>query len=333
MKKWLLSVAIITALTACSSDETRQYANDSYEKHAESQIHFSPLETGGVTIVGQNNQYQLPTTNISKGSAVDIRPPSMPMSIIGNSVAQFNGEQASIVYPANKNTVYNLKQIERLLSEENITFTSKENQIVTDWTPSQDKDVQLRYQIEQLGNKEANALTVAILAAKRKEIIFTPSVPEKQRYTSDRLNAFIGKLNQAYTTQMEQTAPPVTAPSTGPISADIITDVNRHTALGLTSNFQQSWDKLGSVLPELGFEIKQEIVGRGYRELKYKEVDDQIWARLGLSKPSLESGKYHMQLSAYGHQSAVVLSDEDKQALSGDKAQVVYQALKLLVTK
>lgn len=53
MKKWFLSVAVLATVTACSSsNESRQVANDSYEKNAESKINFSPLATGGVTIVG-----------------------------------------------------------------------------------------------------------------------------------------------------------------------------------------------------------------------------------------------------------------------------------------
>ncbi|AAU36874.1 MULTISPECIES: outer membrane protein assembly factor BamC [Basfia] len=336
MKKWLLSVAVLATVTACSSsNESRQVANDSYEKNAESKINFSPLATGGVTIVGQDNKYQLPTTNISKGPAVDIRPPTTPMSIIGNSVAQFDGERASIVYPAAKSAVYNLDQVARLLKEENIEFTRQENKLLTDWAPTgrvdEVGDVKLRYLIEQLGNKEANALSVTVLEAKRNEIIFTPSVTDKQRYTSDRLNNFVGNLNHAYRTQMAQTAPVAT--SNGAIQAEIVTDGNNRTALGLTSSFAQSWEKLGQVLPELGFEIDEETAGRGYRVLKYKPVDDSQWARLGVNKPELEKGEYSMQLSAYGNQSAVVLMDEDKAALEGDKAQAVYKALQVLMTK
>ncbi len=40
-----------------------------------------------------------------------------------------------------------------------------------------------------------------------------------------------------------------------------------------------------------------------------------------------------MQLSALGKQSAVVMTDDDGNALSGEQAQVLYQALQNLLAK
>ena len=121
--------------------------------------------------------------------------------------------------------------------------------------------------------------------------------------------------------------------TTGPIQGAIVNDANGHLALGLSSNFNQSWAKLADALPQLGFEIKEETVGRGYRLLKYKAIDATEWARFGKNQPELENGEYSMQLSAYGNQSAVVISNEDKEALSGEQAQAVYQALLNLMAK
>lgn len=246
MKKWLFPVTALamSVLTACSSSESRQMANDSYAKNGDSPT-FTKLETAGVTILGQDDTYQLPTTNVSKGAAVDIRPPSTPMAIIGNSVAQFDGERSLIIYPAAKAEIYNLKQIERLLTEDGITFKTEGNTIRTDWAPTgradEVGDVRIRYIIEQTGNKDASALVVGVLEMKRNDIIFTPSVTDKQRYTADRLNRFIGKLNNAYHTQMQQVA---TTDLTAPVQTAIITDQNGHTALAMAANFNQTWQRL-----------------------------------------------------------------------------------------
>ncbi|TDQ57609.1 Beta-barrel assembly machine subunit BamC [Mesocricetibacter intestinalis] len=336
MKKWFVPFALLTALTACSaSNESRQVANDSYQKHGDTP-NFAPLNTGGVTIFGQDNTYQLPSSDqISKGPAVDIRPPSIPMSIIGNSVAQFDGERASIVYPAEKSGVYNLTQIGRLLGEENISFRTQGKQIETDWAASgrsdEVGDLQIRYLIEEINTAKANALVVSVLQAKRNDIVFTPKSTDKQRYTSDRLNSLIGKLNQSYRTQLQQVA---TLPQGTLVETALVTDANGHTALAMSSDFNLSWQKLADALPAIGFEIEEENPGRGYRGLEYKAADPQVWLRLGLSAPALEEGEYHMQLSTYGGKySSVVITDEDKEALSGEQAQAVYQALQLLISK
>ncbi len=333
MNKWLLPLTVLATLTACStSNESKQIANDSYEKRGVIPV-FTKLDTGGVTILGQENTYQLPTDVSVKTDATDIRPPSAPMAIIGNSVTHFDGERSSIIYPAEKKGVYNIQQVQRLLTEQGIPFSTSGNQVQTDWakTGRADEigDVQARYIIEEVGNSDSNALVVAIAQMKRDEVIFTPAVKDKARYTSDRLNQLVGELNMAYRQQQQQVATFDVA--TGAIQSAIVTDANQHTSLAMNINFQQSWQKLQQALPQLGFEFKESTLGKGYAVLKYKPLDDTQWARLGLTKPDLEKGEYSMQISAYGNESAVVISDEDKFALSGENAQILYQALQKLL--
>ena len=336
MKKLAVAIAVLATLTACSSPESRRLANDSYSKHAADTTEFTTLDTAGLTIIGAENTYQLPTQNVKKGEAMDIRPPSKPMAIIGNSVAQFDGNRASIIYPSERQSVYNIQQVQRLLTEKGIAFKANGNQVQTEWTHTGRNDeaenTQVRYLIEEIGNKEANALVVAVTDMKRDDIVTTPNSKEKELYASDLLNRLVGELNSAYRTQQQQTALPETA-ATGPIQAAIINDVNNQTALAMTSSFNQSWEKLGNALPELGFEIKEETIGRGHRTLKYKALDATEWARFGTTQPDLENGEYSMQLNAYGNQSAVVISNEDNEALSGEQANAVYQALMNLITK
>lgn len=334
MKKLVFAVTALATLVACSSPESRRLANDSYSKHAADTTEFTTLDTAGLTIIGAENTYQLPIANVKKGEAMDIRPPSKQMAIIGNSVAQFDGNRASIVYPTERQSVYNIQQVQRLLTEKGIEFKTTGNQVLTDWTHTERHDdvdnTQIRYVIEEVGNKQANALVVAVSEMKRDDIITTPNTKEKELYASDLLNQLVGELNTAYRTQQQQTALPMT---TGPIQAAIINDVNNQTALAMSSSFNQSWSKLGDVLPELGFEITEETAGRGYRLLKYKALDATDWARFGTTQPELENGEYSMQLSAYGNQSAVVISNEDKEPLAGESATAIYQALMNLVTK
>ena len=347
MKKWVLPFAVLATLTACSgSNKDKQAANDSYQKTAGTPT-FVKLETGGVTLPEQDPTYQLPNIEISISAAIDIRPPTKPMAIIGDSVAQFDGERSSIVYPAEKKAVYNLQQVQRLLTEQNIKFTQEGNSLLTDWAPTGRNDdvgnTQIRYKIDELGNAEANALAVSVVNMKRNDIIFTPSATEKQRYTSDRLNQLIGELNSAYRTQRQQlqllSHNPASAQTSSsapslPLQREIVTDSNGRTELALSTGFNQSWEKLAQVLPQLGFKIEEEHQARGYRELYYKPIDEKEWLRFGVARPKLKKGDHFMQLTTNnGNQSAVVLSNKDKEALTGDNAQSVYQALQALMSQ
>ena len=119
MKKWLLTAAMVALLSACSaSNESKQQAGDNYQKSNPELPFFAPLASGGVKLPTQSAEYQLPQVKIAKTENVDIRPPSIPLAIINGSITQFDGERALIVYESNKKQVYNLKQIERLLKEQ-----------------------------------------------------------------------------------------------------------------------------------------------------------------------------------------------------------------------
>lgn len=328
MKKWLVSAAILATLTACStSNESKQQANDNFAKKETENPVFFVLESGGVNLPAQSSTYRLPQASITKGQPVDIRPPTSPVALISNSLAQFDGERALIVYPLPLKDVYSIRQVARLLTEQGIQFNQQGNQIVTDWASTgrldDVGDVQIRYQIEHVATKEAAALAVHISEMKRDGVVFTPSLLEKQRYSSEKLNQLAGELNFAYRQQQQDLA------STGYSSMQsvITTDTNGRMALALAVGFNQAWQPVGNALERIGFDTKEENAGRGSRKLKYSPLDLEEWSRFSTVDPQLEKGVYFMQLVAMGNQSAVVISDEEGNALSGTQGEAIYQAL------
>lgn len=332
MRNWLLTFVAVAVISACSSNnQDKQQANDPFvEKEIPT---FSPLKSGGVNLPQPDLRFTIPAQNIpTSGQNIDIRPPVNPLPIINDSIAQFDGERASIVYPADKQAIYNLQQVARLLTEQGIKYNEENGKIITDWAATGRNDdignVQLRYQIEQLGNKQASALAISIIQAKRDDVIFTPTVADKQRYAAGRLNQLIGELTLAYQQQQQQLA---SNSNLAHIESAITSDRNGREALLAQAGFNATWQKLAQVLPSLGFSIEQENIGRGYRELKYKPLDELEWRRFGIARPDLEKGEYKLQLAVVGSNTAIVLTDEDDQPLTPEQAQGVYQALKLVL--
>ena len=172
MKKWLLTVAVISTLTACSaSNESKQQAGDTYQKSNVDLPRLNPLASGGVKLPTASTEYQLPQIKVNKEDKVDIRPPSIPLAIIHDSITRFDGERALIAYTSDQQKIYNLKQIERLLKEQNIQYTRENGKLLTDWAAtgrSDDlKNTQIRYQIEEVDTEQAAALMVSVLQMKR----------------------------------------------------------------------------------------------------------------------------------------------------------------------
>ncbi|QLB12730.1 Beta-barrel assembly machine subunit BamC [Bisgaardia hudsonensis] len=335
MKKSLLTIAIATLLVACSADnESKLLSNDSFQNKVSQLPTFQPIATGGINLLPKDPNYQLPKTKVKSVEAMDIRPPIMPLSVIKNSVAQFDGERAFIAYPIKQKDVYSILQIERLLKDHNVAYEVRGQKILTDWTSTRRLDeigdTQARYQIEQVINGSSSTLMLLVLEMKRDDVIFTPKVADKRRYASDQLNLLVGELNQAYQKQKTML---LNANMLMPVNSELITDLNGKVALMLGASFEKSWVKLGDVLPKLGFEIKEQTVERGNRELKYRALTNEDWFRISIEKSDLENGKYFMQLSTVDKRSSVVITDEDGKALSGKQAQVIYQALHNLLAR
>lgn len=270
---------------------------------------------------------------MEKKERVDIRPPSTPLAIIKNSLTQFDGERALIVYTDTQAELYNLKQVERLLKEEGTNSTLNGAVLISDWAltgRADDKaNTEIRYKVEQVTAQDASALAVSVEQMRRDGVIYTPNQADKQRYASDRLNRFVSALTSAYNKQQQD----LNNASAGPFQSGLITDANGRMALGMDASFGQAWQRLGSTLPKLGFNATSESAGRGYRELKYKPLDKQEWLRLGVNPPNLEKGVYRMQISAVGKQSAVVITDEDGKTLPNEAAQSLYSALSVLLAQ
>ncbi|MBN6709959.1 outer membrane protein assembly factor BamC [Haemophilus haemoglobinophilus] len=334
MKKRLLTLTTISLLVACSTNnEDKQIANDSYQKKADSLVSTrSVLQSGGINLPQQDPTYQLPQVQIKSTEKVDIRPPSTPFATIGQSIAQFDGEKAFIIYPNTLQHVYNLQQIERLLKEQGIPYTNESGKIITDWTETGRNDdlkgTQIRYQIEHLNVNNSSALVIFINQMQRNGTIYTPNVADKQRYTSDRLNQLIGELNNTYSQQQQELNTASNA-----IQSMLITDTNGRTALGLNTTFEHAWNQLERALDKIGFSVKSSKAAKGQLELKYNPLDQEDWLRFGTTQPDLEKGIYYLQLSALGQQSSLVISDEEGKALSGNQAQGIYQALQNILAQ
>ncbi|MGC6359519.1 outer membrane protein assembly factor BamC [Bisgaard Taxon 45] len=337
MKKWLFPVVLVTTLAACSaSNESKQQANDTYQKSDAALPLFAPLNTAGVSLPKQDTTYQLPQVKLKKADQVDIRPPETPLAIIQNSIAQFDGQRALIAYPLEKSAVYNLQQVARLLKEQGIGYQLTNDKMTTDWAPTgrsdEIGDTQVRYEIEQVSSGNYSALFVSILQMKRDEVVFSPNLADKQRYSSDRLNQLVGELDAAYRKQVRE----LNNSGLMPIQSTLGKDSNGRTALILGAPFNHAWTKLGQVLPQLEFDIKDDMIGRGVRELKYSPAGAKSWWwPFGRTEgdTGLKKGTYFMQLSALGRQSAVVMTDDEGNALSGAQSQAVYQALQNLLAK
>ncbi|MFZ7265360.1 outer membrane protein assembly factor BamC [Avibacterium avium] len=334
MKYWLFTTPLLLTLAACStSNESKQSADDTFGKHTEQQVSFAPLNTGGLTLLQEDSTYRLPETGKINYQPMDIRPPTSPIALINNSMTRFDGQRSLIVYPLDKQNVYSLKQVERLLREEGIGYTATSSQIETTWASTGRKDdignTQIRYLIEQVTTKDASALAVSILQMKRDNVIFTPTELDVQRYTSDRLNQLVGQLNAAYNKQQQELNSGVSIP----IKSQLARDINGRLALGLDASFTYSWNKLRPALNLLGFKTSEENPAKGYRELSYSAPEATEWARFGSADPKLENGTYTMQLISLGRQSAVIISDEDNKTLPEEKVQHIYQALHNILAK
>lgn len=207
MKNDIVCFIAIGVLAGCSADpEALRSPAKTYESsHAAPK--FSSLATGGVSLPKVDKTYELPNISVNQREKVDIRPPSTPLALVKNSLTKFDGERALIVYTEKESSIYNLKQVARLFKEEGINGTINGATFTTDWALIERADekpnTEIKYQVEQVAAKGASALTISVLQMRRDGILFTPSIAEKQRYTSTQLNHIVSTLNSTYQKQLK----------------------------------------------------------------------------------------------------------------------------------
>lgn len=214
--KSIFLASSITLLGACSTINsiTSYFTFDSADK-SETALSSNEtsqgnilLKSGGIQLPAQDPNFTMPNISNTTQSEISVRPPLVPMAIIPNSYANYNGEGAFIIFLLDQQKIYNLTNVARVLKDDNINSTLENNTLVTDFVSFEEDDqiISIQYQIIQEVKAQGAGIIVGIKTMKINGEVVKPTTLDKQYYTASMLNKVIGTLHNEYQKQKQALA-------------------------------------------------------------------------------------------------------------------------------
>ncbi|AZQ10705.1 Outer membrane protein assembly factor BamC precursor [Shewanella khirikhana] len=359
MKLKQITPFILVALAAgCSTPMERRQANGN-DEYVNADV-AAPLKIpAGLKSPNYSREYDIPSMGSRAnpelvGKALDIRPPLQVLPMAEGTRVEEGSDNIKVIVESFDNSldlkqeIFGLlkdylvgRQVE-IVKEDYATGTLEtgwiENQEVLDtslW--GSDKVFTLkqryRYQVEVRPHGRTGAITIDLVDHQESydgdDIQTSLSADDKRRYTIDMLNSSIAYM----AVKREQAIKAKRVRESLGIGVELVDGEAEGDAYYLAKgDYNQVWNRLRIVLPEMGFEIADMDSSKGLYFLNYND-DSGFWSSLwGDAKLDLEKGTYKLKLTeaSPGSSELHILDKEDK-PLADEKVAQIYRAMSELM--
>lgn len=339
----IISVALISSLSACSSLEERKIASSDfgYIEQAETSQLTVPPTADEPEFSGEYVIPELETDPSYVGEQVTIIAPALVLPLVTGSHIEDGEKEAVILFDqvddsqALDTTIWN--SLINYLEEQGIGVDSfdKEKQILlTDWMviDSSDSDVwyswtstdrsvgrRFEFNLEMKPHGRTAALKAQLvdyLETVGSEVTGEQAPEEARRSEIDVLNKVVGHYAQQIRIADAKRLKRIREG----LAMKLGFDGNGEPAFVVDAEFDVTWSRLLLVLRKLGFNVKDLDKSNGVLFLKYDGADDGWWANLWSSDNDLPIDKtnYRMQLGDLGKKTSITMLTDENTPVTAD---------------
>lgn len=316
-KHMMISLLAISVLAGCSNPETRAQANRGFD-YEDATLRTTPLLIPtGLEAPHFNNDYVIEKSSGTEqgvtGKAMDIRPPTQVLPLVRGTEVVEGGTglwfyQQRIEQPLaqelNQALAEFFKDKKSQASETSLGWSSNGSVI---GSPKQ------RFNWQLVSDDVRRAVAVQVNMTEPSVIL----AQDKQRAEASMLNAFSLSYQRELTKQQNLL-------DHSPIQ--LILDPNQGRLL-VSEEYDRSWKRLITVLPQLGFKLTNRQQALGYVDVEFDGLSKGKWADLKLPALNIAKQSYRVQLGDLGQKSSITLSDKERVAVSADTLQQLSDTL------
>ncbi len=358
MLKKVTPLFLVAAVTACSTPLERRQANGSEDYVQAKQTPMLAIPVGLKT-PRYNKEYTVPALGPKVNTALlgknlDIRPPLQVLPMAEGTHVEEGSDNIKIVVESIDNNT-DLKQelfstIEGYLAKQSIAVRSSDydkGTIETDWIENReviessfwgsDKENLLRqryrFDIEARPHGRTGNIVIHLVEHqefyddKAQEVML--SSEDKQRYTIDMLNSAVAYMS----IKRQQILQANRLKQTLGIQVELMTPTEGAAYWLAKAPYKQVWERLGLVLPEMGFEVADTDHSKGLYFIKFSD-DSGFWSSLWSEKKlAIEEGSYRLLLEDgdSADETKIFFRNSEDQPVSNDAISSVYQSLSALM--
>lgn len=358
MLKKVTPLFLVAAVAACSSPIERRQANGAKDYVQSEQMAMLTIPAGLQT-PPYNKEYDVPAIGPKAnpalvGKNLDIRPPLQVLPMAEGTHVEEGSDNIKIVVESIDNNA-DLKHeifttLDGFLAKQGIPVLQRDfeqGSIETGWIDSRevlesslwgaDKEYLLRqrYRFDIETRPHGRTANMVINLVEHEEFYdgneqhVMLNGEDKQRYTIDMLNSAIAYMS----VKREQALQANRLKQTLGIHVDSLTAEGGAIYWSAKAPYQQVWDRLRIVLPEMGFEISDMDSAKGLYFIKFTD-NSGFWSSLWSDNQlSLKEGNYRLLLKDgdSADETKMFLRDAEDQPLANDVVANVYKSLSNLM--
>ncbi|MBT1445556.1 outer membrane protein assembly factor BamC [Shewanella sp. JM162201] len=354
MLKQITPIVLVALAAGCSSPMERRQASGSDEYvNAESQAELKI--PAGLKAPNYNREYDIPPIGTKANSAMvgkelDIRPPLQVLPMAEGTRVEEGSDNIKVIVESFDNSLDLKQEIYGLLKEylagRNVEILREDyaqGSIETGWIETEevldtslwgaDKVLTLKqryqFQVEVRPHGRTGAVIINLLEHQENydgdDLNRQLTNEDKRRYTIDMLNSSIAYM----AVKREQAIKAKRLRESLGIGVELVDGEAEKDAFFLArGDFNQVWNRLRIVLPEMGFEIADMDSSKGLYFLNYND-DSGFWSSLwGDAKLDLDKGTYKLKVTDGGNgTSELKILDKEDLPLEDEQVAAIYRAL------
>lgn len=333
--RFVVGSLMIAVLSACSSSPTERRQAKQDFKYLETQplVEWKTPESAKPEFYPQ---YDIPQGEYQGGvgKAVDIRPPQQVLELIpGARIEEQNGEVS--VWLVKQEDVDKLWQTVLTLMKKKDIGIVKEgpSEIETDWLKwsSEDEDHEFgaRYKISKLNQNNRAGFQIVLIDWQVDGQDAEVTASNKARYNILMTNL----VTSAYDEQLREEARIRAEELVKRIPITMGQDRSGLPVIIARAPYNIFWERLGELLPMMGFTIEDRNRSQGTIELKYKEPDDEFWEEIGTKPLSFDGRTYHLLLGDLGNRTSINVTDAGGKPVDEETLDSLVPVLAAMIEK
>lgn len=328
----VVGIALIMALSACSSDQRHKRQVSGNELYLDSPS-LKPLSApSGMILPVQTANYEVPSANQkgALGKQLDIRPPVQPLALASGSTSQYAVDSGTLLFDNGAQNQNLWSRVSSLLQAKNMPIASREdaNQtLTTDWIQwaraDEDNQYEGRYLISLQKQGTQQALVVKTLELRQQgQTSKITDTAEIQRYNGMMMNTISTGLDK-----QDNLANSQSANNLATLDVQSSSDETGLPMLVVRAPYSTVWERLPAALEKLGMKVGDRSRPQGTVTVTHKSLSSKEWNALGAKDPELKNGDYKLQLGDLNNRTSLQFLDSKGKPLAASQNDALVAAL------
>ncbi|MEZ8106964.1 MULTISPECIES: outer membrane protein assembly factor BamC [Vibrio] len=304
------SLAVLV-LSACSGGaDRRRQAKDDFEYLNTPELTQLNLPEDATPQFYPNFDIPMGDFEGGVGQNVDIRPPQQVLELIpGARAERQNGEVTLWLLTEGEMDKVWQTAIDMLNTRNIALLENSSDRVETDWVSwiSEDEETEIgsRYEITRFKANNRFAFKVNLIDWREGSTVKPVTQTNKERYNAFMTNLVTVKYDQNLRDEAAIRAQELVKQI--PISMGV--DRSGFPVIIARTPYNILWQRLPSLLPELGFSLEGRNQSQGTMKAKYAAPDDEFWESIGTKPIELNGGTYTFLFGDLGNRTSINVTD------------------------